>query len=316
MLILTRPEIEALLDYPVAALAIENAYRAVSQGRVNLPPVGHITFPEHDADCHIKYGHINGDPVFAIKVATGFPGNAAKGLPTGNGLVLVLSADTGEALALLHDEMMLTDIRTGLGGAIATRLLARKDGKHIAVIGGGVQARRQIEAHAALMGDGLSFHLWARSREQAEHIARDLAQTARITVSDNLEQVCRMADVIVTTTGATAPLVLNDWIKPGTHITAIGADAPGKQELETALVARADALFADLSAQCLDHGELSTAAKAGMIQPTHVTDLGDVLLDPDKGRPNDAAITIADLTGLAAQDIAMARIILEAHERA
>lgn len=316
MLILTRPEIEALLDYPVAALAIENAYRAVSQGRVNLPPVGHITFPEHDADCHIKYGHISGDPVFAIKVATGFPGNAAKGLPTGNGLVLVLSADTGEALALLHDEMMLTDIRTGLGGAIATRLLARKDGKHIAVIGGGVQARRQIEAHAALMGDGLSFHLWARSREQAEHIARDLAQTARITVSDNLEQVCRMADVIVTTTGATAPLVLNDWIKPGTHITAIGADAPGKQELETALVARADALFADLSAQCLDHGELSTAAKAGMIQPTHVTDLGDVLLDPDKGRPNDAAITIADLTGLAAQDIAMARIILEAHERA
>lgn len=316
MLILTRPEIEALLDYPVAALEIENAYRAVSQGRVNLPPVGHITFPEHNADCHIKYGHISGDPVFAIKVATGFPGNAAKGLPTGNGLVLVLSADTGEALALLHDEMMLTDIRTGLGGAIATRLLARKDSKHIAVIGGGVQARRQIEAHAALMGDGLSFHLWARSREQAEHIARDLAQTARITVSDNLEQVCRMADVIVTTTGATAPLVLNNWIKPGTHITAIGADAPGKQELETALVARADALFADLSAQCLDHGELSTAAKAGMIQPTHVIDLGDALLDPDKGRPNDAAITIADLTGLAAQDIAMARIILEAHEQA
>ncbi len=117
MITLTRPEIEALIDLPTAAEAIEKAYRAASEGQVNLPPVGHITFP-NDADCHIKYGHMKGDTNFVIKIATGFPQNNKTELPTGNGLVLVLSAMTGAVLAMLYDEMVLTDIRTGLGGPL------------------------------------------------------------------------------------------------------------------------------------------------------------------------------------------------------
>ena len=313
MLILTRPKIEALIDYRLAAEAIEDAYRAVSRGDVNLPSVGHITFPA-GADCHIKYGHIAGDPIFVIKVATGFPGNAVRGLPTGNGMTLVLSAETGAVRAVLHDEMMLTDIRTGLGGAIATRLFARKDSRCITIIGSGVQAYRQIEAHAALLGNHLSFRIWARSPERAQRVVDQLAGIADITVADDLEQACRKADVIVTTTGSTAPIIDHAWVRRGTHITAIGADAPGKQELDTALICAADHLYADLAAQCLDHGELATAARLGLIQPTDVIDLGDVLLDPSRGRSGDDAITIADLTGLAAQDIAIAKIVLNAHD--
>lgn len=126
MISLSRTEIEALIDLPSIAPHIEEAYRLTSAGEINLPPVGHITFPDLNADCHIKYGHLVGSDSFVIKVATGFPSNAALGLETGNGLVLVMSAKTGVVQAVLHDEMLLTDVRTGIGGAIASRVLARK----------------------------------------------------------------------------------------------------------------------------------------------------------------------------------------------
>lgn len=312
MISLTRTEIEALIDPLRAAEAIEAAYRAVSRGEVNLPPVGHIAFPESGADCHIKYGHIAGDPIFIIKVATGFPGNEAIGLPNGNGVVLALSAETGAVLAVLHDEMVMTDIRTGLGGAIASRLLARKGARRILIVGTGVQAHRQIEAHSALLGNDLDFTIWGRSRDKAAEVAAAHADRVVVSVADDLERACREADVIVTVTGATSPFINADWIAGGTHITAVGADAPGKQELESALVASAGTLVADLASQCLDHGEFAAPFAAGLIRADTVKDLGDVLIDGNLGRKSDQEITIADLTGLAVQDIAMAGIVLDA----
>ena len=127
MRIVERAEIEAAVDLGKMAAAIESAFIAASAGEIELPPVGHITFPDVDGDCHIKYGHRRGDADFVIKVATGFPQQAAHGGPTGNGLLLVLSAQTGQVRAVLHDEMLLTDLRTGIGGAIASRVLARPD---------------------------------------------------------------------------------------------------------------------------------------------------------------------------------------------
>lgn len=314
MIILNRAEIEALIDFPRAAEAIEGAYRAVSSGEVNLPPVGHITFPDHDGDCHIKYGHIAGDGIFVIKVATGFAGNEALGLANGNGVTLVLSARTGAVRAVLHDEMMMTDIRTGIGGAIASRALARPDASRVLIVGTGEQARRQVEAHAALLGSEVRFELWGRSAEKAGKVVAGLCGSCAITRVGDLAAACGAADIIVTTTGATAPFIRRDWVRAGTHITAVGADAPGKRELDSALVTAADGLFADLASQCLDHGELATAYAAGLIDAGRVTDLGDVLLDPARGRKAATDITIADLTGIAAQDIAIAKVVLAAHE--
>ncbi|MEP3278196.1 MAG: ornithine cyclodeaminase family protein [Stappiaceae bacterium] len=312
MISLDRQEIEALIDVHHAALAIEEAFRATSRGQVNLPPIGHITFPGRGADCHIKYGHLQDAPTFVIKVATGFPHNADLGLATGNGLVLVLSAETGQVQAVLHDEMVLTDIRTGLGGAIATRLLARKDSKQILVVGTGPQARRQIEAHAALLSEPVRFRIWGRNAERAADLIEGLSSSCVISVADNLEQEVRQADIVVTATGAAAPLIMADWVMPGTHITAVGADAPGKQELEVDLVGRADVLSVDLATQCIDHGEVSHAVKAGRIDQQDLKELGSLLMNTDTGRTNESQITIADLTGIAAQDIAMANSVLSA----
>lgn len=312
LLSLMRSEIEALIDYDQAAKAVEDAYRALSLGRVNNPAVGHIVFPEEDGDCHIKYGHIRGDEIFVIKIAAGFPRNNRFGLPNGNGLSVVLSAVTGEVRAVLHDEMRLTDIRTGLGGAIASRLLSRTNSHRIVIVGTGIQSRRQIEAHAALLGDDLEFIVWGRCREAAARVVEECADHTTIRLSDDLETACRLADIIVTATGAKSPLIRRAWIRRGTHITAVGADAPGKQELSNDLVTACDRLVADLTSQSLDHGEFSIPAKAGLIDPGHLVELGAILNGSVEGRTSEEQITIADLTGVAAQDIAMARLVLEA----
>lgn len=310
MISLSRPEIEASIDLPAMVGALKAAYRAASAGQVNLPPVGHITFPEQSADCHIKYGHQQGDANFVIKVATGFPPNAVNGLPTGNGLVLVLSAETGEVRAVLHDEMLLTDVRTGLGGAIASQALARQDAQRFLLLGTGPQAKWQIEAHRALMPQLTHYAVWGRNRDRAEQAIAGIPSAGNVELAVDLENAVRNADVIVTATGSTKPLIHTDWVKEGTHITAVGADAPGKQELDLDLVARADRLVVDSISQCVDHGEVSHAADAQRITQSDLIELGAVLDDSTLGRIGAAQVTIADLTGIAAQDIAIANAVL------
>ena len=311
MISLTRHEIETLIDLSKTVQAIEAAYRASSRGDVNLPPVGHIGFAD-GADCHIKYGHMKGDSVFVVKIATGFPQNSTYGLPSGNGLVLLLSAKTGQVEAMLHDEMVLTDIRTGLGGAIASRALARRDSKNVLVAGTGPQARRQIEAHHSLFSGPLYFKVWGRDAKKAAVLVNDLAPAIEVTQVDNLETATRWADIVITATGATEPFIKSDWVQPGTHVTAVGADAPGKQELDRQLIGRADIVAVDLVSQCVDHGEVSHASRAGEVDSSDLVELGTLLDKSKPGRTTEDQITIADLTGIAAQDIAIAKAVLEA----
>lgn len=310
MLILQRPEIERRVNFERAFAAVERAYISASRRQVNLPPVGHITFPRSSADCHIKYGHIEGDSVFVIKIATGFPANSELGLPTGNGLSIVMSAEDGSVKALLHDEMWLTDIRTGIGDALASHAFARTNSRCILVVGTGIQAMHQIEAHAWQFGRSMRFVIWGRSIEKAALLASQLSAQHEVTVESDLQTACATADIIVTTTGSTQPLIRADWIKPGTHITAVGADATGKQELETELIGKANVLAADSIEQCLDHGELEAASRAGIVKPDRVLELGNVLASQTKANRTEGDITIADLTGIAAQDIAIAKVVL------
>ncbi len=318
MITLSRTEIEALVDLDAGLQAIELAYIAASQGQATIPPVGYIAFPDADGDCHIKYGHIAGDPIFVVKIASGFYRNPSIGLSTSSGVMLAFSATTGQLEAILLDEGLLTDLRTGLGGALATRALCRKDARRVAVIGSGIQAGMQIRClYRAMKDQALTFTLWARSETKAGGIVETLAKEGiAVELADDLEALCRNADIIITTTPAREPLIRSDWIQPGTHITAIGADAPGKQELETALVARADLRIADRLEQSLAHGEFSTAFNAGLIAPEGCHELGAVLDGTAKGRQNRDEITIADLTGIAVQDIAITRAILDARQHA
>src|SRR5690606_29904258 len=165
------------------------------------------------------------------KIAAGFYDNPAKGLPSSTGIILAISAETGEVRAILNDEGYLTDLRTGIGGAVATLALARADAADVLIVGSGIQARYQSRALAALAGQQLSFRIWGRSGEKTEAIVAELKRDGLdASVVPDLEAACREADIIVTTTPSTEPLVRSDWVAPGTHITAMGADGPGKQE--------------------------------------------------------------------------------------
>ena len=317
MIILSRSQIEALVDLDNGLVAVEAAYIAASNGRAMMPPVGYLAFPDRDGDCHIKYGHIVGDPTFVIKVAAGFYGNPAIGLPTSNGVMLAFSAQTGVLEAILLDEGFLTDLRTGLGGAIATRALCRPDARRVAIVGAGIQSRWQVRClRQAMLKTQFSFSIWARSDDRARETASGLqGEGIDVTVSSDLERLCRDAEIIITTTPSREPLIRDAWIRPGTHITAVGADAPGKQELDTALVVRADRRICDNLEQCLDHGEFSTAFRAGDVSAEKYTKLGAVLGGEVAGRLHAGEITIADLTGIAVQDIAIATSILAAYRR-
>ncbi|HTO31524.1 MAG TPA: ornithine cyclodeaminase family protein [Pararhizobium sp.] len=308
MQIISKSEIERSIDITKIAPALRAAFISMSRGDAQVPPVGYLGFPANNGDCHIKFGHIKGDPVFVVKIATGFYSNPSKGLPTGNGVVLALSAETGEVLAILQDEGLLTDLRTGFGGAIATEALARKDARKIAIVGTGVQARHQIRAHREVLSKrNPVFTVWGRTPENARRLADELkGEGITVDVSTELAELCSESDVIVTSTMSQSPIVMADWIRPGTHITATGADAPGKQELDTAVVKMATVRIADHVAQCLHHGEFSHSGLLG----TDVTELGIILDGGVGGRTNDLEISVVDLTGVAVQDIAIAQTVL------
>lgn len=307
MLQLSRTEIEALVSVDAeTAEAVRDAYRAICDGRANLPPVGHLGFPVAHGDCHIKFGHIAGDAVFAVKIASGFYDNPAKGLPSSTGVVLVFSALTGQMEAILADEGYLTDLRTGLGGVVASLALCRPDARRFVIVGSGTQAYWLARSLQSLAPEA-AIAIWGRSADRAAELTSRLPG---VTVASNLEAACRAADVILTATPAGEPLVHADWVQPGCHVTAIGADSPGKQELETALVIRANLRVADSLTQSLDHGEFAHAHAAGSIGRVDCVELGDVLSGRVPGRRTADDITIADLTGVATQDIAMARCVL------
>ncbi|MEH6522983.1 ornithine cyclodeaminase family protein [Sulfitobacter sp.] len=312
MLDLNKPQIIALFDFDTAVNRINDAYIASTQGNVQTGDVVHLAFPEANGDCHVKSGHISGTTSYVIKIASGFYDNPAKGLPSSNGMMLAFCATTGEPLAVLRDEGWLTDMRTAIGGALATRALARKNAKQVLIIGAGIQARFQAICLAKLMPErALAFSIWARDPSAAQAMSAELKGTGHVveTVLD-LEAAVSNADIIITTTTATEPLFANGLVRTGTHITAIGADCPGKQELPTDLVTTASLRVCDMARQSLNHGEFQTASRTDAA--LQVIELGEVLSGAHAGRTSDNDITVVDLTGIAAQDIAITQTIIDA----
>tara|TARA_B110000240_G_scaffold29688_1_gene31453 strand:+ start:427 stop:1386 length:960 start_codon:yes stop_codon:yes gene_type:complete len=312
MLDLDKPQIINLFEFDTTVQCILDAYIASAQGNVQTGDVVHLAFSDENGDCHVKSGYIKNTASYVIKIASGFYDNPAKGLPSSNGMMLAFSATTGETLAILRDEGWLTDMRTAIGGALATRALARADATEVLLIGAGIQARLQAICLAQLMPDrAFSFHIWARNASAAQTLATDLnADDYNAVAGSNLCTAIGAADIIITTTTATEPLFADGLVRKGTHVTAIGADCPGKQELPTELVAAASLRVCDMASQSLNHGEFQTAHRSDA--SLQVTELGHILSGAQPGRTSDDDITVVDLTGIAAQDIAITQAIIDA----
>lgn len=308
--VLTETDLRALMPLDAAAVdCIEDAFRALATKPVAMPPILRLDIPEHRGEVDVKTAYIPGLDSFAIKISPGFFGNPAIGLPSTNGMMVVLSAQTGLVQALLLDNGYLTDLRTAAAGAVAARHLTRPDAAVAAILGGGMQAEMQLRA-LMLVRPLRAARIWARDTGRAGRLAARLDLGIPVIATASIAEAVRGADVIVTTTPAEKPILHADLVAPGQHVTAMGSDAEHKNEIDPALVARAT-YVADCLSQTRRLGELHHAIAAGLVAPDAVfPELGQIVAGQVPGRTDARAITLADLTGMGIQDTAIAALAL------
>lgn len=300
MRVIELEEILAVLDEAEALAAVAQGFKRHARGETQVPPPIHLAFTAPPGDCHVKGAAVAGEEVFVLKLATTFYRNPERGLPASNGFMAVISARSGEVLALLHDRGQLTDLRTAMAGAIAARAIARSPCQTLGVVGAGTQARMQAQWIARQLGCQ-TILIWGRNTDRTAALARELG--AEVV---ELPELCARADIIVTTTPSTEPLLSASMVRPGARIVAVGADSPGKRELDVQILARAR-IVVDSRTQCIDHGETGWAVRAGLVSEASLMELGALLEQPVAFAEEETVV--ADLTGVAIQDFEIARSV-------
>ena len=312
VLVLNEQEVRGLIGVPEALAAVRDAFARMGRGETSVPPAMILWVPESRGEVHVKAAHIHYAAYYAVKFASIFEGNAARGLPLVSGQVYVYEAATGFLSGMLLDNGFLTDLRTGAAGALAADLLAKKDVDQVAIIGAGIQGRYQLEA---LLGVRSPTGVWIcdLDRAAADAYAREMSERTGlpVTVAGSVREAVDGADVVVTTTPAQSPHLLARFVAPGTHITAMGSDNPLKNEIDPALLARADKVVVDSREMCAVNGELHHALEAGLLAVDDVyAELGEIAAGLKPGRTSEEEVTVADLTGLGIQDTAVAALVM------
>jgi alanine dehydrogenase len=290
------------LDYREVNRAVEAVFREHARGHVQMPPKVYITFDHGDFRTMPAYVPSLG--IAGVKIVNVHPDNRTAGLPTVMALTVILDVDTGIPRAIIN-ATRLTDMRTGAAGAVAAKYLSPKKEVILGVIGSGKQAESQVEAISKELTI-TGIRVWSRDEKNA------LAFTSRFRdfscTSTSIEKACD-ADVVVTTTPSRKPIVMHEWIREGTHINAIGADAPGKEELDPLILKRAK-VFVDDRPQAIHSGEINVPIAKGLFHAHDIAGtLGEVVVGV-KGRKNPDEITVFDSTGLAIQDLAIAGLAM------
>lgn len=309
MKIFTKSQIEKALDIPKILEAIEKGFEMYSQGQTVIPPVGSLHLPL--GDCHIKYGYAKEGSYYVVKIASSFYQNAQLGIPSGNGVMLLFDQKTGALVCILHDEGYLTDLRTAAAGAIAAKHLAPKNVTCIGIVGTGAQAFYQLSL-LSYVSDCKNVMVWGRDPLKAERFCNHPQLSSfNLLRTQDLNSLTSACNLIVMTTSSTSPLLFEHQINKGTHITAVGADDLGKQELDARLFLKADRIVVDSKSQCKLFGDTSYALKEHLIEEHQMIELGEVIHNPHLGRTSAEQITIVDLTGVAIQDLQIATAVYE-----
>lgn len=304
----TESQLREVVDLDLTIVdVIERAFAALASGKVVMPPILSMELKDANGEVDVKTAYIPGFDGFAIKISPGFFDNPKLGLPSLNGLMILFSANTGLVEAVFLDNGYLTDIRTAAAGAVAARHLAPDNVTTAGVIGTGVQARLQIQAaHLVRPFDRVLVH--GRDPAKAAACVADLAAKLGIEaeVTTNAKTLVQRSQLVVTTTPAREPVLMADWLHPELHITAVGSDQTGKNEIEAPALARADLYVCDRVSQCETSGELEAAIAAGVWTGQTPPELGEIVAGKYPGRQSPSDITICDLTGTGAQDTAIA----------
>lgn len=291
------------LDIGQVNMAVESAFADHGRGLVQMPPKIYVTLP--NGDFRTMPAFLPSLAIAGVKIVNVHPDNPAKGLPTVMALTIILDIDTGLPIAIIN-ATRLTDMRTGAAGAVAAKYLSARKEIVLGVVGTGKQAQAQVTAISRELKIR-QIKIWGRTPEHIRTFADRFMEFP--CMASSLEHACD-CDVLVTTTPSRSPIIRSEWIHDGTHINAIGADAPGKQELDPALLRRAE-VFVDDPAQAIHSGEINVPISKGTYRETEIAGtLGEVVIGKKK-RTGDGTITIFDSTGLAIQDLAIAKIAMQ-----
>ena len=312
--ILTETELRNTIPLDIKVIdCIEIAFSELASGKVIMPPILSMPIKEYNGEIDVKTAYLPGIDSFALKASPGFFDNPKIGLPSTSGLMILFSCKTGVLEALLLDNGYLTDIRTAAAGAVAARHLSRLDSSNVCIIGAGTQAKLQLTA-LNLVRPIKCANIWARSFEKASFVAEELSIKLgfQVQASNNISEAVKNADIVVTTTPSTKPILKADWLHPGLHITAMGADQHTKNELDPQCLKLADLYVADSISQTVKQGELRAALDAKIISSDeNFPELGKIINKTEEGRSSPKDITIVDLTGTGAQDTAIATYALK-----
>ncbi len=295
---------EPMLEMGRVIEAVEQAFREHGLGKVQMPPKVYLYFEKGDLRAMPAYIPALGKA--GVKIVNVHPGNPSRGLPTVMASYVLVSPETGAPLALMN-ATYLTDARTGAAGAIAARYLARKDSRTLGLVGAGRQARTQLLATAELF-DLERVLVASRSFSSARRFAEEMGSRLGLDIEPcEVREACG-ADIVATTTPSREPVVRDEWIQEGTHINAIGADAPGKQELEPEILRRAKVVV-DSWEQAKHSGEINVPLRKRLLFREDIyAELGEIVAGKKPGRESDGEITVFDSTGLAIQDVAAAAL--------
>jgi ornithine cyclodeaminase/alanine dehydrogenase-like protein (mu-crystallin family) len=303
MRILELPVIRRTLEYPEIVSCMRDAVIAYSQGQCEMPMPMHLSIQSAGGaagEVHMKSSYRRGGKYFVLKIAATIPGKG------GNGMMLLSSAETGEPVAFLADQGHLTDVRTAAVAALAARELGRQD-RVLGILGTGIQARLLAQLHAEIM-ELAGIVIWGRDAARAEECRRDLQALlpdAEISIAESPAAVASRARLIATATASREPLLRVGDLQAETHISAVGADSPGKQELDPEILRRAGTLLVDSQRQCEKLGELQHAPDVW----GRAIELGEFCLAPAMEDP--PPITVCDFTGLGVEDLYIAEYCYE-----
>lgn len=307
-LLLTRKEIEGLVDVRQSMKAVERAFCEYGHGRVQMPSKMYLRLDKYNGDFRAMPAHIEGIDRCALKWVNVHPGNAAKGLPSVMATLILSDPKTGFPLCIM-DGTYATNLRTGAAGGVAAKYLAGKNSSRVGLVGCGVQAKMQL---FALVG---SFPIeeiavWGFKEAHVKKFIKEMKQCGvRCTSAKTVKECVEGSDIVVTSTPSRKPLVKYAWLKEGAHINAIGADAKGKQELDVAILKKAKVVV-DSWDQAAHSGEINVAVSRKVLTKKDIYGcIGEICAGKRKGRTSQTEITVFDSTGLAIQDVAIADAI-------
>ena len=310
-LLLGEADVRVVLDMESCIAAMEDVLGALARDELVLP-LRSVFVPPGEALMGLMPAFRGGsDPVFALKEIVVAPGNGARGIDPHQGAVLLHDGATGVLRAILNASA-ITEIRTAAVSAVATRLLARRGARQVAILGAGVQARSHAEAMRAVLPD-LELRVWSRTAAHAEALALEAHGVACETVADALDG----ADVVCTCTASREPIVRRAWLAPGAHVNAVGSSVASARELDADVVAEAS-LFVDRRESTLhESGDYLRAVEERGIGPEHIlAELGEVLSGAHPGRRDDHELTLFESLGIAVEDLAAAALCVDrARER-